>query len=91
MKIQAAGLNGIVSCRAIPGLNLEDASAMLSSLTNLAAECGGNVIVCRCPPDWKRSLPVWGRPTADRELMRTVKRTLDPDDVFNPGRLFGNL
>lgn len=25
------------------------------------------------------------------ELMRHVKRTLDPDNVFNPGRLFGDL
>ena len=33
-------------------------------------------------------LPVWGRPRGDRELMRHVKATLDPKNVFNPGRLF---
>lgn len=32
-----------------------------------------------------------GKPTPDQELMRHVKKTLDPDNVFNPGRLFGDL
>lgn len=48
-------------------------------------------IVRRCPADAKKSLPVWGKPSADWELMRHVKKTLDPDNVFNPGRLFGDL
>jgi len=52
---------------------------------------GAHVTVRRCPPAWKATLPVWGRPAADRELMRHVKRTLDPGNVFNPGRLFGDL
>ena len=47
-------------------------------------------VMRRCPTEWKKKLRVWGRPV-DRELMRTVKKTLDPDNVFNPGRLFGDL
>ena len=43
----------------------------------------------RCPGDRKKSLPVWGAPPAGWELMRHIKKTLDPDNVFNPGRLFG--
>lgn len=50
---------------------------------------GAAVTVRRCPTAWKKDLPVWGRPAADRDLMRHVKRALDPGDVFNPGRLFG--
>ncbi|MBX9578940.1 MAG: FAD-binding oxidoreductase [Gemmataceae bacterium] len=53
------------------------------------AAAGGTYTVPRCPADRKKDLPVWGRPTADRDLMRQVKQTLDPGDVFNPGRLFG--
>ena len=51
---------------------------------------GGDVnwTVRRCPAEWKTRLPVWGRPRGDWELMRHVKRTLDPKNVFNPGRLF---
>lgn len=48
-------------------------------------------ILHRCPTDRKKTLAVWGRPSAGWHTMRTVKRTLDPDNVFNPGRLFGDL
>jgi glycolate oxidase FAD binding subunit len=48
-------------------------------------------VLRRCPVAAKRSRPVWGTPPPAWELMRHVKRTLDPDDVFNPGRLFGDL
>jgi glycolate oxidase FAD binding subunit len=51
----------------------------------------GHYAIRRCPTAWKKSLPVWGRDTGDRDLMRHVKRTLDPNNVFNPGRLFGDL
>lgn len=47
--------------------------------------------VRRCPPHGKKSIPVWGKPSPDWELMRHVKKSLDPDNVFNPGRLFGDL
>jgi glycolate oxidase FAD binding subunit len=46
--------------------------------------------VVRCPAARKAALPVWGAPRSDWELMRHIKRTLDPDNVFNPGRLFGD-
>jgi glycolate oxidase FAD binding subunit len=48
-------------------------------------------VVRRCPAERKKSLPVWGTPPASWELMRHVKATLDPDNVFNPGRLFGDV
>ncbi len=48
-------------------------------------------IIRRCPNEAKKTLSVWGKPTPDWELMRHVKKTLDPDNVFNPGRLFGDL
>ena len=48
-------------------------------------------VLRRCPTDRKKTLAVWGHPTAEWDIMRTVKRTLDPDNVFNPGRLFGDL
>lgn len=48
------------------------------------------VVVRRCPPERKKSLSVWGAASSDWELMRHVKKTLDPDNVFNPGRLFAD-
>ncbi len=49
-----------------------------------------DAVIRRCPADWKKSVPVWGTPGSSWELMRHVKQTLDPDNVFNPGRLFGD-
>lgn len=61
------------------------AAALLTQLLEWAGP-EGNVIVRHCPPAWKASLPVWGRPRADAWLMRTVKQHLDPRGLFNPGR-----
>ncbi len=52
---------------------------------------GDTLTVRRCPPELKRTLSLWGKPGGDWEMMRHVKKTLDPDGVFNPGRLFGDL
>lgn len=60
-----------------------------ADLDRRVTAAGGNYTLTRCPTAEKRSLRVWGRPAADRDLMRHVKKTLDPADVFNPGRLFG--
>ncbi len=90
VRLHAHALNGIVHGHVAAALTQADVSAMVNKLADAAADAGGNLTVRRCPPAWKAALPVWGRPTADRALMRHVKRTLDPDDVFNPGRLFGD-
>jgi glycolate oxidase FAD binding subunit len=51
----------------------------------------GEAIIRRCPLDRKNTLRVWGKPAAAWEMMRHIKKTLDPDNVFNPGRLFGEV
>jgi glycolate oxidase FAD binding subunit len=45
-------------------------------------------IVRRAPAAWKTPERVFGKPTPAFELMRIIKRKLDPNDVFNPGRMF---
>jgi glycolate oxidase FAD binding subunit len=50
-----------------------------------------DAVIRRCPVERKKSLPVWGKPAPAWELMRHIKKTLDPDNVFNPGRLFGDM
>ena len=83
LRVQAHALNGIVIGHSTDGI--------LKLLTGEAEKCGGNIAIRRCPTAWKKSLPIWGKPGSDRELMRHVKRTLDPMNVFNPGRLFGDV
>ena len=50
------------------------------------AGADGRYVVRRCPPAWKKEVRVWGRESGDRALMRHVKATLDPKNLFNPGR-----
>ena len=57
---------------------------MLKGLQEAAEAAQGNVILPRCPPEWKRSLPVWGRPRGDAWLMREVKAQLDPQRTVQP-------
>jgi glycolate oxidase FAD binding subunit len=54
-------------------------------------KAGGDYSIRRCPVELKKSKSVWGKHPADWDLMRHIKKTLDPDNVFNPGRLFGDL
>jgi len=85
--VHAHAGNGIVVGQ-FPAENLEKASHAVHELLKMATNGNANVVVQRCPPEWKPRLPVWGRETADRKQMRTILRTLDPQGKFNPGRLF---
>ena len=86
--IHAQALNGIVWFHAPAGFPADPNDRQLPELEQWITAAGGNYVMRRCPTDWKRTLRVWGRPNP-LDLMRHVKRTLDPGDVFNPGRLFG--
>jgi glycolate oxidase FAD binding subunit len=82
--------SGIVRAHFAGDLTPGRAAAILNELTPLAGDAG-NVVVTRCPAEWKRQLPVWGRPRGDAWLMRQVKEKLDPRRLFNPGRFVGGI
>ena len=89
---EAAELSVPVHAHALNGIAIgHSTDDMLKLMTGAAQRCGGNLTIRRCPTAWKKDLPIWGKPSGDRDLMRHVKRTLDPKNVFNPGRLFGDL
>jgi glycolate oxidase FAD binding subunit len=83
--------SGIVRGHVGGDLTAERAAAMLKGLTEAAAAAQGNLVVPHCPPEWKRSLPVWGQPRNDLWLMRQVKEKLDPRRLFNPGRFLDGI
>jgi glycolate oxidase FAD binding subunit len=81
--------NGIVIGHINGARTLEDARTVLRKLQELAIQ--GNVVVLRCPGEWKQSLPIWGAPRGDAWLMRAVKDKLDPAGLFNPGRFIAGI
>jgi glycolate oxidase FAD binding subunit len=84
--LQAHAGSGVILGHFGAELTLSRAQAILKELQDTAEAGMGNVIVQRCPPGWKRELPIWGRPRGDAWLMRRVKELLDPKGIFNPGR-----
>jgi glycolate oxidase FAD binding subunit len=91
LLLQAHAGNGIVIGHAERDLTLPQAQAMLKNLQETVAAGQGNMILLRCPPAWKRELPVWGARRGDVWLMRKVKEKLDPHRLFNPGRFVDGL
>jgi glycolate oxidase FAD binding subunit len=88
VQLQAHAGNGLVIGHVGDDLSVAQAQAMVRKLLDWAGAAQGNVVLLRCPDEWKRQLPVWGAPRGDEGLMRTVKEKLDPGNIFNPGRLF---
>src|SRR5207248_7570901 len=55
--LQAEAGNGMVIGHAAPGLTLDRAGTMLTTLLETAAAADGNLVLLRCPPQWKSKLP----------------------------------
>jgi glycolate oxidase FAD binding subunit len=91
LLLQAHAGNGIVIGHAADTLTLDRAHEMLKVLQGWAVAAQGNIVVLRCPPAWKQTLPVWGAPRGDAWLMRAVKEQLDPRRLFNPGRFVDGI
>ncbi len=91
LLLHAHAGSGVVRGHLGGDLTLARVGAMLEELHELAAQTRGNLVLPRCPPDWKRTLPVWGRPRPDAGLMRRVKEKLDPQRLFNPGRFVDGI
>jgi glycolate oxidase FAD binding subunit len=84
--IQAHAGNGIVLGQDSQTATPARAAEILQSLQEWTAAAKGNVVVVHAPAAWKKTLPVWGKPRGDAKLMQTVKKALDPSNLFNPGR-----
>jgi glycolate oxidase FAD binding subunit len=89
--LHAQAGSGVVRGHLNGDLTLGRVREMLEGFNDRAQAVKGNVILPRCPPRWKHSLPVWGRPRNDFWLMRQVKEKLDPRRLFNPGRFVDGI
>jgi FAD/FMN-containing dehydrogenase len=89
IMLQAHAGTGIVIGNAGADLSFARAEKLMAQMQEHASQAQGNVVLLRCPPAWKASLPLWGRPRGDQLLMRRVRAALDPHGIFNPGRFLG--
>jgi glycolate oxidase FAD binding subunit len=83
--------NGIVRAHALGDWTLEKMAQQITKLRALATQDGGNLILARCPTEWKNELRVWGEPRADWAIAERVKAALDPPAAMNPGRFVGGI
>ncbi len=91
MALQAHAGSGIVRGLFTEAVTMGQAQRALLPLLEAAAAGQGNLVLPRCPADWKSSLPLWGSPRGDHPLLRAIKEKLDPGDRFNPGRFVDAL
>jgi glycolate oxidase FAD binding subunit len=64
---------------------------LIRKLTSEAAKNEGNLVVESSPFSIKKKIDVWGRPRADYQIMRRIKKQVDPGGVLNPGRFLGGI
>lgn len=52
---------------------------------------GVRMIVEFAPKSIRRQVSVWGPPASEQGIMNKIKQNIDPQGLFNPGRLSGGL
>ena len=63
----------------------------IRTVRQAAVTRGGYAVIERCPLALKRKIDVWGGEVAGIDLMRRVKREMDPKNVLSPGRFVGGI
>ncbi|MEW6263314.1 MAG: FAD-binding oxidoreductase [Thermodesulfobacteriota bacterium] len=61
------------------------------ALRDKALALNGALFVEAAPPEFKDLFDPWGPPRGDFEIMKRLKKELDPAGIFNPGRFPGGL
>jgi glycolate oxidase FAD binding subunit len=83
VQVHAHAAVGVVQIEMPCDMTVENAANIV---TKLKPNGAGSVVIQRCPPMWKAVLPKTAMLPVAAEVMATIKQTLDPDQIFNPGR-----
>jgi len=90
-SIQAHAGSGLVRAHAVGDWTIETAASQIGIHRRAAMEGGGDLILSRCPTEWKEHLRVWGSGRQDWSIAARVKTALDPFGAMNPGRFVGTI
>ena len=87
--------NGVLYSYALAGNGVQSRKKSLLNLVKefsaAAAQNEGHLIVESSPPALKKGMDVWGGQRGDYEMMRRLKREIDPKGILNPGRFVGGI
>jgi glycolate oxidase FAD binding subunit len=83
--------NGIVYLKIQKDCPDETIADLVSSFTKHAVHMGGSFVVEHASPAVKKAVDVWGPTRGDFQLMKSIKETLDPNRIMNPGRFVGDI
>jgi glycolate oxidase FAD binding subunit len=84
--------SGVIQAALAGPLTVASLTRIVGRLRAALAGEGGSLVLERMPVDLKSACDVWGPvPPGALEIMRRLKRELDPDGVLNPGRFVGGL
>lgn len=87
--------SGVLHSYAFSGNGIQSKKKSLLSLakefSSVAERNGGHLVVESSPPVFKKGIDVWGGQRGDYEIMRRLKREIDPKGILNPGRFVGGI
>ncbi len=64
---------------------------LIKKLTSEAVKNEGNLVVESSPFSIRKKVDVWGKSRSDHQVMRRIKKQVDPSGVLNPGRFLGGI
>ena len=88
-RLQAHAMLGVVTAR-LWGADAQRHATCVTAWRDRLRTLGGHAVVRR-RLDGADAVDVWGPPPSSIELMRQVKRRLDPDNRCAPGRFVGGI
>ena len=91
-QVAADAALGLLFAHFAPVREDADWAAFAVDFQDKALRVGGSCIVARMPEALRaRDVPVWSPLLPDFTLMQRLKKTLDPQRMWNPGRFVGRL
>jgi glycolate oxidase subunit GlcD len=87
VKWQAGLGDGRVRVMAQAPVYPRESVRSLERMRQRAENLGGSLIIERAPVEIKNEIDSWGGFGSASELMKRIKRQLDPNNLFSPGRI----
>lgn len=83
--------NGIVYLKIRNPCPDQKVITLIPLISSHAVHLGGSFVVEHASPAVKNQVEVWGPVRGDFGLMKSIKETLDPNRIMNPGRFVGDI